>query len=274
MSDATRLILDLFATVPHVMVSVKDDHGRYAGVNEAFVRQVRRSCADEVIGHCADELFAPELAASYDAQDRALRATGHAVRNQLEIIAEAATSNVGRWFLTTKILATTEAGAMVVATSVDARLGDRAETATGLRAAVELAHARCCEPLRVADLAEAADMSTDRLERAMRRVLAISPKQYLVRLRAEYAAAMLATTDRPIAEIAAECGYFDQSQMTRQFRDHIGLTPHRYRIGTDPSVASRRLSSSLAVADDTDGRSPARRSRTTLDRAAHRRFST
>ena len=230
MTDPTRLILDLFDTVPHVMVSVKDQHGCYTAVNDAFIRQARRTGPAEVIGRRADDLFAPELAASYEAQDRALRATGQAVRNQLEIIADAGSAGEGRWFLTSKILAPTERGVLVVATSVDARLGDRAETATGLRAAVELAHARFREPLRVSDLAEAAGMSSDRLERAMRRALAISPKQYLMRLRAEHAAALLATTDRPIAEIASDCGYFDQSQMTRQFRAHIGLTPRRYRV--------------------------------------------
>ncbi len=232
MTDPIRLILDLFDTVPHVMVSVKNERGEYTDVNEAFVRQARRTLPSDVIGRQAHELFAPALAASYEAQDRALRATGLAVRNQLEIIADSGSAGSGRWFLTSKILATTDRGVMVVATSVDARLGDRTETATGLRAAVELAHAKFREPLRVGDLAQAAGMSTDRLERAMQRVLTISPKQYVMRLRAEHAAALLATTSQPIADIATECGYFDQSQMTRQFRSHFGLTPRRYRTDT------------------------------------------
>jgi transcriptional regulator GlxA family with amidase domain len=63
----------------------------------------------------------------------------------------------------------------------------------------------------------------------MRRALAISPKQYMLRMRAERAAAMLVTSDAPIARIAAECGYYDQSQLTRQFRAHIGMTPNDYR---------------------------------------------
>ena len=111
--------------------------------------------------------------------------------------------------------------------SVEAQLdGDEA---SGLRAAVEFAHDRVTGPIRVADLAAAAGMSTDRLERAMRRVLGVSPKQYVLRLRAERAAALLATTDRPIVRIAADCGYYDQSQLTRQFRDHVGMSPSDYR---------------------------------------------
>jgi AraC-like DNA-binding protein len=230
MPTATELLLDLFDSVPHVMVCVKDAEGRYVAANHAFVRRTRRRRADDVIGRRATDLFAPELAASYDAQDRALLATGESIRNHLEVIAGADDPDDGRWYLTTKVLGTTvDHGRVVVATSVDAQLGDRADAATGLRAAIELAHDRCHEPLRVGDLAAAADMSTDRLERAMRRTLATSPKQYIVRLRAERAAALLVTSDRTIADVAADCGYYDQSQLTRQFRRVIGVTPRDYR---------------------------------------------
>lgn len=235
-ASPTRLLLDLFDAVPHVMVCVKDATGTYVGVNQAFVRRARRRHPDDVIGRRATDLFAPELAASYEAQDWAVLTTGHAVRNQLEVIADADHPGVGRWYLTTKIRSVTdEHGTVVVATSIDAQLGDRADGATGLRAAIELAHDRCHEPLRVGDLARAADMSFDRLERAMQRVLAISPKQYILRTRAERAAALLATTDRSIAQIAADCGYYDQSQLTRQFRTHIGVTPSRYRAAWPPT---------------------------------------
>ncbi len=225
-----QLLLELFEGVPHVMISIKDTRGYYVGVNRAFVRRARRRHHREVIGHRAGDFFAPVLAASYEAQDRALLATGQAVRNQLELIADSERSGAGRWYVTSKVRGSTdEYGTVVVATSVDAQLGDRTREATGLRAAIELAHERCDEPLRVGDLAAAAGLSADRLERAMQRTLATSPKQYILRIRAERAATLLATTDRTIAQIAADCGYYDQSQMTRQFRRHIGTTPAGYR---------------------------------------------
>ncbi|MEO6651753.1 MAG: helix-turn-helix domain-containing protein [Ilumatobacteraceae bacterium] len=226
--EPTRLLLDLFATVPHVMVSVKADSGRYVGVNEAFVRRARRRHPADVLGRRAADLFPAALAASYDAQDHALRTTGQAVRNHLELIADADADGERRWYLTSKILSESAThGNVVVATSVDAQLGDR--SSTGLRAAIELAHDRFRDGLTAAEMAGAADMSTDRLERAMQRVLGISPKQYVLRIRAEHAATLLATTDETIAQIAADSGYFDQSQLTRQFRAHVGLTPNRYR---------------------------------------------
>lgn len=232
MPDATptRLLLDLFDATPHVMVSVKDRRGRYVGVNRAFVRRTTASSRRDVLGRRAADLFPSRLAASYEAQDRSVLAAGARVRNHLEIITDADHPDEGRWFLTTKAAWDDPVhGVVVVATSVDAQLGDRNDTATGLRAAIEVAHERCTERIRVADLADAAGMSTDRLERAMQRTLGVSPKQYVLRLRAERAAELLATTDRSIADIAATCGYFDQSQLGRQFRTHIGTTPTDFR---------------------------------------------
>ncbi len=232
MQTPITLLLDVFDAIPHVMVCVKDESGRYVGANQAFARRARRRRVSDVVGKRAADLFPAELAASYEAQDRALLTTGQAVRNQLEVIADAMEEKIGdsRWYLTSKTLSHAGShGTVVIAVSVDAQLGERTRVATGLRAAIELAHASFDRPLRVAELASAAGMSADRLERAMRRVLGISPKQYVIRIRAEHAATLLATTDRSIAEIAAQCGYYDQSQLTRQFRDHIGLTPRDYR---------------------------------------------
>lgn len=231
-ADATAVVVDLLGAVPHVMLCVKAADGRYVAANDAFVRRARRRRLDEVVGRRAADLFPAELAASYDAQDRAVLQTGRPVRNHLELITHGRTGGDGqggRWYLTSKTLATGGSGPVVVVLSVDAHLGTRASVASGLRAAVELANESVGVPLRVADLADAAGMSTDRLERAMRRSLGISPKQYLIRCRAERAATLLATTDRSVAAIAADCGYYDQSQLTRQFRAHAGMTPSEYR---------------------------------------------
>ncbi len=234
--DPTRLLLDLFASVPQVMVCMKASDGRYVDANAAFVRRAGRRRPDEVIGRRATDLFPAALAASYEAQDRSLVNGERTVRNQLEVIADE--HGDSRWYLTTKVVSHTPIhGDVIVAVSVDAGLGDGASAeAAGLRAAVELAHAGVTEGVRVGAMAAAAGMSTDRLERAMRRVLGESPKQYVLRLRAEHAAALLATTDWPLARVAAESGYYDQAQFTRQFRTHIGATPGEFRRTSTPGA--------------------------------------
>lgn len=225
MDPAVTLLLELFHEVPHVMVCVKGSDGRYVAANAAFARRARHQNVRGVIGRRAGELFQAELAASYDAQDQAVLVTGRAIVNLLEPIEDSGGER--RWYLTTKTRHDTTDGPLVAVVSVETPLGG--DAASGLKAAVELAHSSIAEGVDVGRLAAAAAMSTDRLERAMRRTLGMSPKQYVLRLRAEHAARLLASTDRPIVQIAAECGYYDQAALARQFRRHIGMSPSEYR---------------------------------------------
>jgi len=240
-SPSTQLLLNLFDTTPHVMICVKDTHSRYIAVNDAFVRRTSRKHPRELIGKRAAEFFPPLLAVAYDAQDQSLLRTGIAVRNQLEII----TDRGGRpeWFLTTKVLHDRDRGhePEIVAVSTQAQLPQRhGETGFGLRAALELTFGDELGRLRVEDLARAANMTADQLERSMRKVLGTSPKQYLMAARLDRAATMVATSSAPISEIATRCGYYDQSQFTRYFKVSIGMTPGEYRRTARAETSSTR----------------------------------
>jgi AraC-like DNA-binding protein len=72
-------------------------------------------------------------------------------------------------------------------------------------------------------------LSPTQLERRMHRVFQLSTAAFIRKLRIERAAHRLAATDRPVAEIALDCGYGDQSAFTRQFRATVGLPPAAYR---------------------------------------------
>jgi AraC-like DNA-binding protein len=226
-NSSTDLLMNLFDSVPHVMLCVKDRAGRYTAANAAFVQRTNRRHTRDVIGRRAAELFPAGLAASYDAQDQAILSTGKPRRNQLEIITDAA--GHPQWFLTTKVLAAEHDQPFIVVASVPAHLSRSGAAADGLRAAVELIHRDVTQPLDVETLANHAGMSTDQLERAFSHALGTSPKQYVLRARVEEAATQLATTNLPVAEVAARCGYYDQSHLTRQFAAITGLTPRRYR---------------------------------------------
>lgn len=231
-NEATRLLLSVFETVPHVMVCVKDQSGRYVAANEAFVHRTNRKHQADVLGRRATDLFPADLAASYEAQDSSVFHTGKSVRNQLEIITDRA-GHPG-WFLTSKQLVpanqTGPDAPEIVVVSVPAALSrSAAGEADGLRAAVELVYRKVTEPLTVSDMATAAGMSFDGIERAVRRVLGTSPKQFILRARAEYAAGLLTTSQATLVQVAAASGYYDQAQFTRQFKAVTGVTPGAYR---------------------------------------------
>jgi AraC family transcriptional regulator len=53
--------------------------------------------------------------------------------------------------------------------------------------------------------------------------------QYVLGRRIERAASLLRFSDTPIAAIAIECGFADQSHLTTAFRRRTGVTPAVYR---------------------------------------------
>jgi AraC family transcriptional regulator len=65
--------------------------------------------------------------------------------------------------------------------------------------------------------------------RAFRRAHGVSVAAYARTLRLEWATVAVATTDDPIARIALDAGFADQSHFTRAFGRHHGVTPARYR---------------------------------------------
>lgn len=96
------------------------------------------------------------------------------------------------------------------------------------RAREEL-HDRFLDPPRIRDLAAAAGMHPDHLARAFRLRFGMPIGSYLRRLRLEWAATRLETSDATISAIALAAGFADQSHFTRLFKRHTGLTPREYR---------------------------------------------
>lgn len=223
-----EVILRVFEDLAQVMFCVKDRTGRYLSANDAFVRRTGKRSLRQVVGRCAGDLFPDPLAASYEAQDRAVFTTGQPVRFQLEIISDPDGSE--GWFLTNKQLVGPATDLRLVVISVEAQLPKRSSPAgAGLRAALDHARKNFATSVRVEEMARIAEMSIAQLERSMRRAVGVTPKQFVQRLRSDCAATLLAATSRPIAEIASACGYYDQSQFTRLFRAATGMTPGAYR---------------------------------------------
>ena len=80
-------------------------------------------------------------------------------------------------------------------------------------------------------LAEKTGRSVPHFNRLFRKVLRLSPMEYVLSLRVQEAQRLLATTGMSLGEIAAATGFYDQSHFTKRFRKVTGLTPSEYRPG-------------------------------------------
>lgn len=90
-------------------------------------------------------------------------------------------------------------------------------------------HDRFLDPPRIGDLAAAAGVHPDHLARAFRVRFGVPIGSYLRRLRLDWAATRLESSEQGISAIALAAGFADQSHFTRTFKRHTGLTPQAYR---------------------------------------------
>lgn len=93
----------------------------------------------------------------------------------------------------------------------------------------DLVEARLREPLRLTALAAELGVHPVHLSRTFRRAYGVSLSAYVLRRRVELACTALARADVPLARVAQEVGFADQSHLCRSFRRVTGLTPGAWR---------------------------------------------
>jgi AraC-like DNA-binding protein len=102
--------------------------------------------------------------------------------------------------------------------------------------AKDLADARYREPLDVAALARAANLSPAHFTREFRRAFGETPYHYLLTRRLERAAHLLRHTDRTVAEICFAVGLRSVGSFTTSFGRAYGMSPTAYRSSFPPAA--------------------------------------
>ncbi len=99
---------------------------------------------------------------------------------------------------------------------------------------VEKAEAFCMEhfpeDITAGDMADAAGCSRCYFTRLFRRVKGVPPARFLRELRLANAFRLLQFERMSVKQIAAECGFFDESHFCRTFRSKYGVTPDAFRF--------------------------------------------
>jgi len=220
----------LFNHLPDVFFFVKDRKGRFVMANDTFVRQCGAEAEAEIIGKSDFDYFPIGRAESYVQDDSYVMETGESIIDRVELAPDP--GNSINWFITTKVPLYSAAGEIIglAGTARDiTRAGLALRPYTEMRTVLEHVRDNYSQPIEVKELAALLHLSVSQFERRFRKVFQISPLKHIMNVRIRAASLRLTTTNDTIAAIALDCGFYDHSHFTRNFRKFMGVSPKEYR---------------------------------------------
>lgn len=220
----------LFDGINDILFFVKDVEGRYIVVNENFVQRCGKQSKEDLIGKRADEVYPPPLGEEFFAQDAKIIKSGEGIRDRMEL--HLYPGGKRGWCLTSKEPVRGTNGEIIGICGITRdlhRMAGEDQKFESMPKVLDYIAKHSDEPLRLPVLAKMAGLSVYQFDQRIRHLFHVTAGQYLVRVRIDAACNRLVGGVEPIARVAQECGYSDQSAFSRQFKQVVGMSPLAYR---------------------------------------------
>lgn len=228
---ATPLFAEaLFDHMSDTSFFIKDLEGRYLSVNDGVIERVGLPSKSQALGKTAYELYPAHMAERYERQDERVIRTGQSVIDNLDMTVYPDGS--AGWALTQKIPLRDRSGKIIALATYSRDLVEPSKAGlidAAFADTIDFIQTHYQEHLWVEDLANQAGLSLTQFDRRMKRIFGISALQFIIKTRIDAVSHALAHSDKPIADIAQEAGFCDQSALSRQFKLVTGLNPRQYR---------------------------------------------
>ena len=228
--DPVRRGLGLYRHLNDVCYFVKNREGRFVAANEALVLLLGYARESDVVGKTDFELVPTYLADHYLNDDQQVLLHGEQVVNKVELVTRNDLSVY--WYTTTKVPVYGKDGSIIGLEGVT-REFKAASSALGaypeLFKVIDFVEEMYSEKICVADMAGRANLSVRTFERQFKKRFNLSPIAYLKKVRINAACRELIHGNHTIARIAMDCGFCDQSYMTKEFARLMQITPQVYR---------------------------------------------
>lgn len=222
---------ELFEHVPGLLFFVKDRQRRFVYVNQSLSEMFGLSRKADIIGKYDAEYCDDYIEKMFKKDDDAILSKGVHIRNKIELVTTM--NGVLKWHITNKIPLYTQTGEICGIAGITREFEDDQIAGAGehraLDKVVRFISERYSEELSTARLAGIAGLSISAFGRNFKKTFHITPAQYISRYRVQQACRSLSQSEVPMANIAHDCGFCDQSHFNRIFRQIIHATPGAYR---------------------------------------------
>ncbi len=221
---------ELFDYLSDVYLYVKNGQSEFMKMNPALLDRHGLKSEEEAIGKTDYDFHQRYMADQYVEEDQRVMRLRKPISNQVWLVWS---EKFGlQWFLSTKIpLFNTKnevagiAGVMRNYHSADRLYEPYQEMSTVVSYVLD----HYAEKISVVELAEMVHLSVSQFDRKFKKLFQMTPQQYLLRVRINVACEALVWSNRSVAQIANESGFFDQSYFTKQFKKMMKVAPLAYR---------------------------------------------
>lgn len=232
----------LFEALPNAHLFIKDGERRFVAASEGFARQMGAARVSDLLGK-TDHDFTPHfIADAFVKDDLSVLRTGRPILQKVELVP---TQRSLDWLTTTKIPLYGHSGKIIGLAGIIRKTEDSDEIyreSPVVRRIVDFIGECYAKKITVLDMASRAGISSSTVERLFRDTFGISPLKYVKKVRLHCACKMLRNTKKSLGTISKECGFTDQTSMSRDFRLELKINPRSYRnsFGKKKPSASRR----------------------------------
>ncbi len=220
----------LFDGIPDIVYIVKDMQGCYLAANDTTLIRIGAKRWSDILGRPVKRLLPEPMADRYAQQDDYICQTSLPVMNSIDrtVLAD----RTHGWCVTHKFPLFNRNRRLIGIVCMSRDIGD-----SRLAAVIDESFAKAVDqilmhyekPIKVHDLADIAGISMRSFDRRIQRIFGHSPSEFILHTRVAVACRLLRRNNGAIAEIAARCGFYDQSRFSRLFRRTVGITPTMYR---------------------------------------------
>lgn len=228
LADANGLI-DLFRTLPGIHFFAKDRAGQFVAANRPSLLRNGLHSEAEILGKTDHDFHPPAMANGYRSEDCEVMDSRTPLLNQVWLVYDH--RNVQEWFVSSKIPLFDREGNVAGIAGVMRPFLETIDASPyrPFSAAITAVLERYNEKLRVGELAALSQLSISQFDRRFRSLFKMSPSQYILRVRINAVRNQLSRSDTLLLKIAIACGFYDQAQMSRNFKRLTGMTPLAYR---------------------------------------------
>lgn len=234
-------VAELFEHLDDVFFYIKDVESRWLDCNAANLALFNAVDRSEIIGKIDWDFYPEQIAREIIEDDRQVIQTGRPLIDKFEVIIDEYFRLI--WVSTTKIPARDAEGricGLMGVTRIVDTTGMLPEGSGRFAEVITHIEQNYRGALEVSALAEIACLSESQFRKRFARLFKMSPQKFITRIRVQTAAKLLAVGSAPLAEVALQCGFCDQSYFTRQFSGFFGISPKKYRDRRQTDMSQRR----------------------------------